>query len=581
MTTALETAWRDAWPAAIGYWSRYTQIRVPLLCLTPDDEKREGLTSSFAMIRLLDHAVVVSLRQVIEMKLEGFPLEVLAHEVGHHVLCPGDLGDQARLIGRVRRGLPGQVAQAGLVANLYADLLINYRLQRDHNLSISGVYAALPRSEDKLWTFYMRTYEILWSLQRNTLATGPIEPALEGDAQLCKNVLKVYAKDWLRGAGRFAALIHPYLREDGGAAVRKLFKGWLDVDGGPGGEGIPDGLASLDDDEEEGNIHPALDPDLAGDGVEAEAGEEDGTVGRNLRGTGRTNPHRQPSEYAEILKAAGVKVSEDEMVCRYYRELAIPHLVKFPVKETREAKDPLPESLDIWDAAEPIQDVDWFESASRSPVVIPGVTTVKRLYGTTEGTTPTRIPVDLYIGIDCSGSMHNPKFNLSYPVVAATVLALSAFRVKARVMVVLSGEPGAWSATEGFVSSEKEVLGVLTGYHGTGYAFGLNHLRKVFAEGMERDRKVHVMIVSDSDIFAMLQEKDGRNWDVTATANTVAGGGGTFVLNLPQGLKSHPKEVARLNGMGYDVHAISSWEGIVAFARAFSRKHYEEALRAK
>ena len=65
------------------------------------------------------------------------------------------------------------------------------------------------------------------------------------------------------------------------------------------------------------------------------------------------------------------------------------------------------------------------------------------------------------------------------------------------------------------------------------------------------------------------------------TANAVAGGGGTFVLNLPQGLKSHPKEVARLNGMGYDVHAISSWEGIVAFARAFSRKHYEEALRAK
>jgi hypothetical protein len=52
--------------------------------------------------------------------------------------------------------------------------------------------------------------------------------------------------------------------------------------------------------------------------------------------------------------------------------------------------------------------------------------------------------------------------------------------------------------------------------------------------------------------------EERANWDVTATG-----------------------KVARLNGMGYDVHAISSWEGIVAFARAFSRKHYEEALRAK
>ncbi|MBL8113955.1 MAG: VWA domain-containing protein, partial [Acidobacteria bacterium] len=299
MNQPLETAWRNAWPAAIGCWSRYTQLRTPLFCHTVADEKREGLTSSFAMIRLLDHAVVVSLRQVLEMKIGGFPREILAHEVGHHVLCPGDLGDHARLIARLRRGLPGQEAQAGLVANLYADLLINDRLQR-LGLSIAGVYAALPRSEDKLWTFYMRIYEILWSLQRKSLAAGLIEPALEGDAQLGAKLVKVYAKDWLKGAGRFAALVHPYLREDGGAAVRKLFKGWLDVDGGPGGDGIPDGLASLDDDEEEGNIHPALDPDLARDGVEAEAGEEDGTFGRNRRGSGRTNPHRQPSEYAEI-----------------------------------------------------------------------------------------------------------------------------------------------------------------------------------------------------------------------------------------------------------------------------------------
>ena len=108
-----------------------------------------------------------------------------------------------------------------------------------------------------------------------------------------------------------------------------------------------------------------------------------------------------------------------------------------------------------------------------SPEIVPGVTTVQRVYGESPGVDPAKLPVDLYLGIDCSGSMPNPQYSLSYPALAGTIIALSALRVGAKVMVVLSGEPGKSLATDGFVSEETKVLEVLTSYLGTGTTFGI------------------------------------------------------------------------------------------------------------
>ncbi|MCA9579710.1 MAG: hypothetical protein KC668_29990, partial [Myxococcales bacterium] len=94
---ALRDAWLEVWPEASTVFSRFTRLRSPIFCFTKEDEQREGLVGSFAMIRLLDLSVVISLRQVRERKLERFAREILAHEVGHHVHAPGNLRDQARL----------------------------------------------------------------------------------------------------------------------------------------------------------------------------------------------------------------------------------------------------------------------------------------------------------------------------------------------------------------------------------------------------------------------------------------------------------------------------------------------------
>src|SRR5215467_11989991 len=89
----LRDAWAREWPAALAIWSRFVKLHDPAWCFTAEDEEREQLLGSFAMIRLNDHSIVVSLRQVAEAGLEHFAREVLAHEIGHHVYCPADLTD--------------------------------------------------------------------------------------------------------------------------------------------------------------------------------------------------------------------------------------------------------------------------------------------------------------------------------------------------------------------------------------------------------------------------------------------------------------------------------------------------------
>jgi hypothetical protein len=355
----------------------------------------------------------------------------------------------------------------------------------------------------------------------------------------------------------------------------------------------------MDEGEAEGAIHPALDKELAGFGPDGEPVELDPSQnepkltdqeegpgrGRNLQGGQRQyRSYRGPIEYGELLKALGSQLSDHEITIRYYRERAVPHLVRFPTREVPETTEPLPEGLEAWDFGMPLEDADWLQSVLASPRVVPGLTTVQRTYGDTPGSLPARAPVDLYLGVDCSGSMVNPQRNISFPVLAGAIIALSALRTGARVQVVLSGEPGQSISTDGFVANEHDVLKVLTGYLGTGYTFGIHRLRDAFNGRKPASRPVHILIITDHDIFDMLDGRHGiggsGGWEAARIGLEKAAGGGTYVLHMPAGWEE--EKVARMAADGWHVHRVQDWEDLVTFARAFSRQHYgEKAARAR
>src|SRR5262249_58981937 len=85
--------------------SKVSKLSEPRWCLTAADEKRQSLADSFAMIRVSDQAVVVSLPRVRAAHVERFAREILAHAIAHHVYCPASLLDQGLMLAHIHRGL--------------------------------------------------------------------------------------------------------------------------------------------------------------------------------------------------------------------------------------------------------------------------------------------------------------------------------------------------------------------------------------------------------------------------------------------------------------------------------------------
>ena len=526
----------DAWPEALAAWSKFTRLRSPNLCLTETEARGEGLTGSFAMIRLQDQSIVVSLPEVAANHVEHYAVEMLAHEIGHHVLAPATLTEHARMIARMRWALPTVEQYAPMAANLYTDLLINDRLQRSAGLRIADIYRLIGAggSGGAVWALYLRIYEILWSLERGSLGGGKTDDRLEGDAWLGARLVRSYARDWLDGSGRFAALLLPHLMEDQNSAT--VIEKFLDTRNAAGG-GDPGRPVDEEAGERDGAIHPAQDANLA-DFPEPEAETKDSITAtpveaqQNVPSRGQS---REPFQFGEILRASGISISDHDAAVRYYRERARPYLIPFPSRKVPESTDPLPEGLEPWDIGHALDAADWFQSVLQSPRIVPGMTTVQRVWGTTEGREPTREPLDLDLYVDSSGSMPNPQQITSYPALAGAILCLSALRAGARVQATLWSGKNQFTTTDGFVRNHEDVLRVLTGYFGGATAFPIHYCGIL----TPRENPMHAqytflsspMMESRQCLIAMRVASSG--WDIAAMALNRAEGGGTLVLNLP------------------------------------------------
>lgn len=66
--------WQTNWRQALSLWSKYTKLREPIFCDTDSIALKEGLTDSFAMIRLRDQTVVINFAAIRENDLVDLSL---------------------------------------------------------------------------------------------------------------------------------------------------------------------------------------------------------------------------------------------------------------------------------------------------------------------------------------------------------------------------------------------------------------------------------------------------------------------------------------------------------------------------
>jgi hypothetical protein len=599
----LEPRWRAAWPQALAAWSHFTQLREPQFFTADEDAAKEGMAGEIAAIRLHDQAVMVNLATVHERGLADDALAVLAHEIGHHVYVPGNLADNARMIAAMKPylfGLPENTVH--FVANLYGDLLLNDRLQRRAGVDVQAVYRKLNdavrgQKTSAVWKVYTHVYEQLWRLPAGSLSPGGLTPEMSATAAYLARLIRHFSADWLRGARRFVNALYPYLIEDYEKKRQNTFiiLGLSDTrcagkcKGGCDADAIPGGLIGIDPAESGGDDDFERDlEDLFGLGElenDRETSRRGRTSKRDPKKAGNTVPEREgkgtprgqfrePFEYGEILKALGLDLKDWEITTRYYRERSLPYLIPFPARRAPQATEPLPEGYETWEPADALETLDVFGSLVRSPVVVPGVTTVQRVYGESPGGEPARRPLDLDIYVDCSGSMPDPAVEVSYLALAGTILALSALRAGARVQATLWSGAGQFETSGGFLRDEKRLLAIITGYISGSTAFPLHVLRDTYQDRKPSEPPAHVVVISDEGVDTILEkdEKKTRGEDICRMALQAARGGGTLVLNLP-GPKWKPREA--LEAIGFRVHAVRDWEDLVAFARAFVRDNYE------
>lgn len=584
----LLAAWQAAWPQALAAWSRFTRLHEPLLCESRLAASQEGLSGSFAMIRLSDQSVVVDLEGIQHLGLQDYAVEILAHEVGHHVFAPGSVTEQFRLLARIRRALPTLEKFAPMVANLYTDLYINDRLHRQAGLRMADIYLRLAQhgkdqSDDaatasQIWALYMRIYEQLWKLEKGSLIPNrEVSTEMDTDAWLGARLIRVYAGDWMHGAGKFATLLLPYLIADNEASASQQALAHLHdtKDAAVGCE--PIGAQEIEAEEIDGAIHPANDPLVSG--VDEVRTQQDENTASSS--SGQT---REPYEYGEILRAAGIQMSDHEIAIRYYRERALPHLVPFPKRPRPLSPEPQLEGLEQWDTGEPFDEIDWLQTLLQSPHPIPGLTTVKRAYGSEQGKDPGHIPVDLDMYVDSSGSMPNPQTHTSYLTLAGAIIAMSALRAGSRVQVTLWSGKNQTLQTNGFVRDDAEILSVLTGFFGGATCFPIPRMRDTFASRKPEDRAVHILMISDDGITTMFDKDERGNdgWDISAMALGKGRAGGSMALNLPSDWEKEsryytqvPQDLKRARDeQGWHIHAITGFEHLMEFARVFSQQHY-------
>lgn len=589
--TKLHKQWSDAWGSALAAWSPYTRLKAPMLCTTSKDAAAAGLSGSFAMIRLVDQMVVIDLQQVVDLHIGDFAVEVLAHEIGHHVYAPASITDHTRSLARMLPALPTVNQHAPLIANLYTDLLINDRLMRSAGLRMAELMALVVRKGEgssRLWRLYLRIYELLWGLEHGALTHArDRDDAIEVDARLAARLVRHYARHWLDGASRFAVLVLPYLidQQDAAAGLQPL----MDTrHAGVGGQ--PEGLTEMDQSELASLPFPGDDSEFedATNAKEAATAAADKTRSKGSRGQAR-----DPFQYGELLRLAGMKLDQQQAAIRYYAERARPYLVPFPTLPADQSSDPLPEGLDVWESGDPMESIDWRESLARSPVPIPGLTTVQRHFGSQPGFERSRKALDLDLYVDSSGSMPDPRAALSWPALAGAVICLSALRAGASVQVSLWSGHRQVTTTNGFVRSADEALRVLTGYYGGSTQFPLPTLRETHAQRVRLKRQTHILQVSDDGASTMFDTPDERGvagWEVCAKALKQAGGGGTLALNIPANWTARRKEPNFAQSpygwiwraqeeQGWLVHPVATLADLLGFALAFTRRHYDPRSR--
>jgi len=374
---------------------------------------------------------------------------LLDHGITHYTFCPWDFHTHLRLYTEAKK----IIADKGLakqVANYFIDVIADTHCVKKRSTEIPELHRRLKKN--MVGEVIASLYQKIWGIDLGARRSGTSGKRGEEIVRRLARIPYLNRSRWPESIQKFARSLKPILYEEQREEENR------------GGKG---------------NSNPQGEHDLAHYSYEE--------IDQGLRDYVRKN--MALSEFREVIddlseelkeagygmeggmgRGRGTSIDADVL---FYMKLAESYSI--PLKKLPlEKKGSLhPHSHSPWEVGSPFQDVDVWTSFGK---IMPGVTQIwKKKEGKGRGKmegTP-----DCLIAIDSSGSMINPRKNLSYAVLGAACAANAYLRNDAKVAIYnFSDAPMGGKDILDYTDKREEIYRTLCKYFGGGTALDLEDL---------------------------------------------------------------------------------------------------------
>ena len=387
---------------------------------------------------------------------------LLDHGVGHHSYCPWDLKTHLAIYTEAKRVVKDK-SMAKRAAGFFMDVVVDTNCVKRNDSCLPQLYRHMERGA--LEEVMVSLYERIWGTDLKSQTDSGVVRRLARIPYLDR-------KRWLESVHKFTRVIKQLLeteqeeQSEGDGEKKENMMGEHDLSGFSQEE-VDQGLRDFARDSQGLREFREVIEDFEGELKELGFGTEGGM------GRGR-----------------GGLIDADVL---YYMKLAENYSI--PLRKTPLEKRGYmhPHSHRPWEVGKPVQDIDVWTSFGK---IMPGITqTWRKVAGRTFGdeeSTP-----DCIILIDSSGSMINPRKNLSYAVLGAACAADAYLRNGARVAVYnFSDAPMGNRVILDFATGREAIYRVLCKYFGGGTALNLKDLDPLLAMAENPD----VFLITDMKI---------------------------------------------------------------------------------
>jgi hypothetical protein len=394
---------------------------------------------------------------------------LLDHGITHYTFCPWDFHTHLMLYAEAKKVL-GDKELAKQAANYFIDVAADTHCVKKRSTEIPELHRNLKKSmvQEALSSLYQR----IWGID---LGISQPKGRGKGYEEVVRRLARIPYLDrsrWSESIQKFSRSIKPLLLEEQKEQENKGEKG----DPNPQGE---HDLTHYSSDEIDQGLRDYARATMTlsefRDVIE-DFSEELQEAGYGMEGG--------------MGRGRGTPVDADVL---FYMKLADNYampLKKVPLEEKGSLH---PHSHSPWEVGSPYHDVDLWTSFGK---IMPGITQIwkkreGRGRGKVEGTP------DCLIVIDSSGSMVNPRKNLSYAVLGAACAANAYLRNEAKVAVYnFSDAPMGGKDLLDFTDRREEIYRVLCKYFGGGTSLDLDDLTPL----VRRRKNLDLFIITDMKI---------------------------------------------------------------------------------